>query len=269
MSTPVTQSNGQIVTPKKAGDNLAQLLQKMQGEIQRALPKHIPPDRMGRVVLTAVRTTDNLDKCDPASFLGCVLSAAQLGLEPNTPLGFCYLLPRKSKRGGYECTLMLGYQGMLDMCRRSGLISSVYAHVVYEGDDFGFHYGLDQKLRHVPCEDPGAPTHVYAVAKLKDGEPLFVVLTRKQVEGRRQRGYGKGPWLTDWDAMAMKTAVRALWRWLPKSSEIASAIGLDEAADAGRPSVLAFDPEVSAALEREGIEDAEVAEVVEEEEVAS
>ena len=265
MPAPQTTQNGQIVKPqqqKKQG-KLAPLLEKMSGEISRALPKHVPADRMARVCMTALRSTPNLENCDAMSFLGCVMSAAQLGLEPNTPLGFCYLIPRKSK-GRWECTLMIGYQGMLDMCRRSGHVSSVYAHVVHEGDEFTYQLGLQQSLKHVPCENPGKVTYVYAVAKLKDdSEPIFVVLSHREIESRRNRGYGGGPWKTDWEAMAMKTAIRALWRWLPKSSEIAAAIQLDVAEEDGRPSTLAFDPEVKEMLLSSGVEAPEPIEVTE------
>lgn len=266
MVAPQTTQNGQLVkkTEPKQAKGLAPLLEKMNGEIRRALPKHVPADRMARVCMTALRSTPNLENCDAMSFLGCVMSAAQLGLEPNTPLGFCYLIPRKSK-GRWECSLMIGYQGMLDMCRRSGHVSSVYAHVVHEGDDFAYQFGLTQSLKHVPDQDPkqnAKATHVYAVAKLKDGsEPIFVVLTHREVEARRQRGFGGGPWKTDWEAMAMKTAIRALWRWLPKSSEIAAAISLDDAEGDGRPSALAFDPEVKEMLLASGVEAPEAIEV--------
>jgi recombination protein RecT len=258
MSAPNTTQNGQIVkkTQQKQAKGLAPLLEKMGDEIRRALPKHVPADRMARVCMTALRSTKNLDRCDPMSFLGCVMSAAQLGLEPNTPLQFCFLIPRENKRQGtWECTLMIGYQGMLDMCRRSGHVASVYAHVVHEGDEFTYQLGLQQSLKHVPCNEPGKATHVYAVAKLKDdSEPIFVVLSHREIEARRSRGFGGGPWKTDWEAMAMKTAIRALWRWLPKSSEIAAAIQLDVANEDGRPSALAFDPEVRSMLLESGVE---------------
>ena len=82
-----TSGNGQI---KKAdsGETLAGMLKKMEGEIARALPKHVNPDRMARVMLTALRTVPGLAECSPASFLGCVITLSHLGLEPNTPRAF-------------------------------------------------------------------------------------------------------------------------------------------------------------------------------------
>ncbi len=55
--------------------------------------------------------------------------------------------------------------------------------------------------------------------------------------------------------MALKTAVRKLWRWLPKSTEMQRAASV-EAVDDGAVRVTqaaAWDPEVTAALERQGL----------------
>lgn len=255
-----TTGNGQVVRgEKKPADVMAGLLTKMGPEMAKALPKHVSPDRMVRITTTALRANPDLALCTQVSFLGCVLSAAQLGLEVNTPLGQAYLIPRKNK-GVQECTLQIGYQGMLDLARRSGEVSSIYAEAVYPGDTFEYELGLDRTLKHKPSgeanrEDVQANlTHVYAVAKLKSGDALFVVLTKAQVERYKKRGAGGPAWSSDYEAMAKKTAIRRLFTWIPKSAEVAGAIALDEAPEIGRPQVVAFDPNVTAALEAHGIE---------------
>lgn len=240
--------------------DLVGMLNRLKPEIERALPRHVSPDRMARVVMTALRTTRNLDACSQASFLGCVMSAAQLGLEPNTPLGHAYLIPRKNKRGGYDCTLMLGYQGMIDIALRSGAVSSIFAHAVKPGDTFEYELGLEPRLRHIPSDRADREklplTHVYAVARVRDAEPVFAVLTKAQVEARRARSPATkdGPWVTDYEAMARKTAVRALFPWVPKSVEMARAIALDEGADLGRAQGAAFDPAIVEVLQAGGLE---------------
>lgn len=254
MSNLQTAKNGQIERAKPAND-LPSLLQRMAPEMAKALPKHVSPDRMNRIALTALRANPDLMKCSSASFLGSVLSAAQLGLEPNTPLGHAYLIPYKG-----TCTLQLGYRGMMDLARRSGEVTSLYAHVVRKGDKFTVKLGLEQTIEHVPSEDERRDeqpmTHVYAVAKLKSGEPVFVVLTRGQVDKFRARSMaGKsGPWVTDYEAMAIKTAVRRLFTWLPQSAEMARAVAVDEAPETGKDQSTAFDPSVTEALEAHGVE---------------
>lgn len=271
MSGPVTDKTGQIQKrePTKA-DNLANLLRTMLPEIRRALPKHIDADRMLRISVTALRQTPDLALCTPASFVGCVMQLAQLGLEPNTPLGLAWLIPRKSKTLGKdqrECGMIIGYQGQIDLSRRSGKVGPVYAHVVREGDLFDYGLGTDPYIKHKPSDDPEREskpiTHAYAVAKgVGANDPCqFEVLTRAQIEARRKRSAAAddGPWITDYEQMCKKTGARALWKWLPKSAEMSRAEALEDATDRGASVMTALDPDIAEAMTKQGlIEDAEI-----------
>jgi recombination protein RecT len=253
-SQPVTQPNGELVPRNQPKNDMATLLQKMGPEIARAVPKHVNPERMLRISMTALRMNPELMKCSPGSFLGCVLSAAQLGLEIGGPLAQAYLIPYKT-----ECTLIVSYRGMLNLARRSGMVTAIYAHEVREGDRFVYRLGLNPSLEHDPLDAPDREdkpiTHVYAVAKLKDGEPVFIVLTRAQVEKfrKRSRAGGSGPWVSDFKAMALKTAVRRLFTWIPQSSEMMLAASIDATEDTGGRQLEAWDPSVTDALAQQGI----------------
>lgn len=256
MTTPTTKPNGEIVPrAKQENGGLPDLLQKMVPEIARAVPKHVNPDRMVRIALTSLRMNADLMQCTPASFLGSVMSAAQLGLEIGGPMALAYLIPYKK-----ECTLIVSYRGMMNLARRSGMVTAIYAYDVREGDKFSYQLGLNPNITHEPSEDPAredkALTHVYAVAKLKDGEPLFTVLTKAQVEKYRQRSRAAnaGPWVTDYTAMALKTAVRRLFTWLPQSAEMALAAAIDEAPETGQRQAAVWDPTVTDALQGHGID---------------
>lgn len=230
---------------KRSGE-LTHLLEKMKPAIAQALPKHVSAERIARIALTAIRSNPKLAECTPQSFLGSLLQASQLGLEVNTPLGQAYLIPYKD-----VCTLVVGYQGMLDLARRSGMVKAIYAHAVREADEFDYELGLEPKLQHKPAEgDRGDLTHVYAVARLTGGEPIFTVLTRAEVERFRARSRAKdsGPWVTDYEAMALKTAIRRIFKWLPKSAEMSVAAAIDEADDLSRQQAEAFSPEVALVL---------------------
>lgn len=255
MTTPRTEKNGQLI-PRSAApkDDLPALLQRMAPEISKAVPRHINPERLLRVALTSLRMNPDLMRCSKASFLGSVLTAAQLGLEIGGPLGLCYLVPYKG-----NAQLIVGYQGFIELARRSGSVTAVYAHEVREGDKFKYTLGLNPTLEHEPAQDgerESRPvTHVYAVAKLRDAEPIFVVLTKAQVDARRDRSAARasGPWVTDPVPMMWKTAVRALFRWLPKTPELAVASAVDEAADIGTGQLAAWDPTVTEALQSHGV----------------
>lgn len=213
-------------------------LEQYKSEIARALPKHMTADRMARIALTEFRKTPALMKCDPATLFGAVIQCAQLGLEPGGALGHAYLLPFENrKKGTTDVQFIVGYRGMIDLARRSGQIVSISARAVHANDEFTYEFGLHEDLRHKPDEsgNPGALTHVYAVARLKDGGVQFDVMSKAEIDKVRalSKASGSGPWVTFYEEMAKKTVIRRLFKYLPVSIEMATAVGLDERVDAG------------------------------------
>lgn len=223
-------------TPARSVKNdVRSILERMKPQIAAALPRHITPDRMLRVALTAVNSTPALLKCDQTSLLSAVMQCAQLGLEPGGVLGHAYLLPY-----GDRCQLIVGYKGLLDLARRSGQILDIWSNVVFENETFEHEAGLDRILKHKPLPPSKRGAHrvgVYAVAKLKDGSSHHEWLWIEEVDAirKRSRAGNSGPWVTDFDEMARKTAIRRLAKYLPISVEFARAAALDEAHEIGLP----------------------------------
>lgn len=203
------------------------LIQAMEPQIRKALPSVITPERFTRMVLTALSSTPKLQTCTPQSFLGAMMQAAQLGVEPNTPLGQAYLIPY-----GNVCQFQLGYKGLIDLAYRSGEVSSIQAHEVHENDVFEYEYGLEPKLRHVPAmTDRGPVTYYYAVLKLKNGGVGFEVMSREDVETfsrKKSKAFNNGPWQTDFDEMAKKTVLKKVLKYAPLKTEFARAVATDE-----------------------------------------
>lgn len=171
-----------------------------------------------------IRQSTKLQQCRPESLLGALMTAAQLGLEPG-PLGEAYLVPFKD-----QVTFIPGYRGLLKLAWNSGQLKHISARVVYEADQFDYAYGLHPDLTHKPARgDRGGITDVYACAVLLDGGAEFEVLSVPDVEAirARSRAAKDGPWRTDWDAMARKTAVRQLAKWLPMTTTLNRAIAAD------------------------------------------
>lgn len=233
----MSEKKTEIVPVNKKAETIRTLLEKAKPQIALALPRHLNADRMLRIAMTSVRRTPALLHCNPQSLLGAVVQAAQLGLEPDGVLGHAYLIPFKE-----EVQLIVGYKGMVDLARRSGQLSTIFARVVYSRDQFEYAYGLTERLEHIPSgeADPGEVVAVYAVARLKDGGQQFEVMTRREVDEIRQRSRAKdsGPWVTDFAEMAKKTVLRRLCKMLPASVELARAVSLDERADLGLPQQL-------------------------------
>lgn len=229
------------ITKAKAGaagesEGFAGLLRRSWPRMAAVMPSNLNPERMYQLAVSCYNQTRNLDKCSNASVLSCLMKCSALGLEPSAVdgLGRAYIIPRRNKRtNGYEATFMLGYKGMIDLARRSGQILSIEARAVREGDEFEYSYGLDETLRHVPSTEPvdgRSLTHVYMVAKFKDGGHYIDVMSRAEVDAVRGRSMAAddGPWKTDYEAMARKTVIRRAFPYLPVSVEAQSAAASDE-----------------------------------------
>lgn len=234
-----TQSDG--LSPV---ENMNVLLKSMASQIKMALPSHLSSERFQRIALTAFSGNAKLQSCDPVSFLAAMMQSAQLGLEPNTPLGHAYLIPYKN-----QVSFQLGYKGLIDLAMRSGAYQSIYAHSVYEEDEFNIDYGLEQSLVHKPklTGSRGNIVGYYGVYKLVNGGYGFAYMTRKEVEdhGRKfSKTYNNGPWKTDFDAMARKTVIKQALKYAPVSIEIQKATSIDEKVASKENAKTAFENNV-------------------------
>jgi recombination protein RecT len=182
--------------------------------IKSLVPKHMTPERLARITLTAISRTPKLAECLPETIVGAVMNCATLGLEPNL-IGHAYLVPFKNnKTGQLECQFQIGYKGQIDLIRRTGDVSKIYAETVYENDLFVYLKGEDKQLVHVPFDmlhllenflpdrdngfldlmisaaiagiksrnpkTQGKPVRYYSAYRLKDGSFDFTTLTQAQ-----------------------------------------------------------------------------------------
>lgn len=234
MANTTTNTSGTIA---KAGANkelatktnktIKDYLKSYESEFAKALPSFLTPERFTRIALTALTKTPKLAQCEPSSFMGAMLEAAQLGLEPNTPLGQAYLIPY-----GNKCQFQIGYKGLIDLAYRSEELRSIEAHEVYENDVFDFEFGLNPKLVHKPAiKDRGEVVWYYAVYHLVNGGCGFEVMSREDVETHARKyskTFNNGPWQTDFDEMAKKTVLKKVLKYAPLKSDFARGISADE-----------------------------------------
>ncbi len=232
-----------MITEKKAANAVAaasapvKTLQSqinlMQGEIKKALPSVITPERFTRMVLSAVSANPKLGTCEQKSFLGAMMQAAQLGLEPNTPLGQAYIIPYKEK-GIPKAQFQIGYKGLIDLAYRSGQVSIIDAQVVYANDDFEYELGLEPKLKHKPVlTNRGKPILYYAMFKTKDGGYGFQVMSYEDClehAKKYSKTYGDdfSPWKSNFDEMAKKTVLKKALKYAPLKSDFLRGLSSDE-----------------------------------------
>lgn len=219
------EAAGTPAVPGKRPPTLADIIEQQRPQLARALPRHLDADRFARIVLTECRRNPGLLQCTPASMLGAMMQAAQLGLEPG-PLQQCYLVPYKG-----EVTFQVGYRGFIDLFRRA-TDGTIVAREVCENDEFELEYeeGRD-RLRHVPnLRQRGEVYAYYGLARMPDGSSLVHVMTQDEVDRHKARSKTKdnGPWKTDPVAMGRKTVIRAMSPYLPASTEVALALESDE-----------------------------------------
>ena len=221
----LTGTAGTAVAEKK-GKTIFDVIQSGAKQFATALPKHINSDRFVRIAITTIRQNPKLAQCNQESLLGALMVSAQLGLEPGV-LGQCYLIPY-----GRECQFQIGYKGMIELLRRSGQLKDIYAYSVYENDEFEMTYGLDRNLKHKPnLQNKGNFIGCYCVAVLKDDARAFEYMTKEEIEAHGKKfskTYGNGPWKTDFEAMAHKTVVKKMLKWLPVSIEFLEMANKDE-----------------------------------------
>lgn len=213
------------------GTNLKRLLSgdAMRAQFAAALPRHCSADRFVRIALTALSRTPQLADCTEASLMRCLLDLSAVGLEPD---GYhAHLIPFRDNRSNTtECTLIVDYKGLVDLCMRSGKLSKLHADVVHEEDEFD--YSMGEVLRHSwrLGQDRGRPIGVYAQAWFKDGAVKAELMDMAAVEKirRRSKTPERGPWVNDFDEMAKKTVFKRLAKWLPRDTEVGQAVALSD-----------------------------------------
>lgn len=213
--------------------SIKDLIKVMEPQIKLALPSVITPERFTRIALSAVSNNPKLADCTPQSFLAALMNAAQLGLEPNTPLGQAYLIPYyNSKKKSREVQFQIGYKGLIDLAHRSGDFKNIYAMEVYENDHFEYEYGLNPKLVHVPVmSGRGEVVYYYAVYTLINGGSGFVVMSREDIEKfgeKYSQSYSSGAWQTNFDEMAKKSLIKRVLKYAPIKTDFARQITQDE-----------------------------------------
>jgi recombination protein RecT len=208
-------------------------LKAMLTAITEALPKSkgMDAERLSRITLTTLKTNPKLLECSIESLLGCVLTSAQLGLEPNL-LGSCYFIPYKG-----QVSFQIGYKGLIDLVTRKGDVISIVAQEVRQGDQFHFEYGRNETLKHVPApmQSRGEPVAYYAYAHLKNGGFVFQVMSVEEIKKIRDEhsisykfDKQNSIWAKHWESMALKTVLKRLIKYLPISVETQTAVSYDE-----------------------------------------
>lgn len=224
----------------KQSINSAGSIQLFMDCLPSALGKHAKElaTRYTKMVYTEITLKPALQSCSIPSLMRAASQAASLDL-PIDARGQAYLVPYKNK-GVQEAQFQIGYLGLIELAFRSGKVNSISAHCVYESEkDSVKIQRVDGKffVEHpFSYEMPkGKVIAVYASADVKGAGSVMVVLRADEIE--KFRKMSKAPnspaWKDHFDAMAKKTAIRQLAKFLPKSvmDDFSRAAAQDERED--------------------------------------
>lgn len=210
---------------------------EFQNQLVIAAGKGVDGAKFARNFMTVLQNNPKLAQCTQRTLMLGLLEAAGLGLSITSALGQAHLVPFKNRKAGTtEATLILGYQGLLDLAYRSDKILGIRAACVYQKEVFELEEGpTGQIFQHVPLWDKpvhkrGAFRGVYAIATLAGGHEKRIILSADEVNKVRKKD---GPWAEYPDAMERKTAIRRLCKELPLTTEARESVNIDERRDLG------------------------------------
>lgn len=219
------------VSPVK---QLSRFLDSLKPQLGLALPKHLTPDRMARLALTAFSTSPQLQQCDPKSIAASLMTAGQLGLEPGVN-GAGYLVPY-----GCTCTFVPGWKGLVDLVSRSGR-GTVYTGVIYKDQRYTFTDGARRDLvihNETELDDQDDITHAYAIGWVKDSSmPVIELWTISKIKKHRDKYNkigNKHYSYRDFEMYARKIPLLQVLKYMPASIELSNAIQVSSAAEDGR-----------------------------------
>jgi recombination protein RecT len=194
--------------------------------------------RLLRIAFNAVCYDDKLVLCTQRSIMAGIFEALKLGLTLGGPMQEAWLIPYKE-----TATFVTGYQGYRNLIDRSRSVLDLHPRAVYANDHFDFEFGSNPRIQHKPAEalglEQGEFVAAYSVARLRGGGLQMEVMFKSEIDKHRARSMAKnnGPWVTDYVPMALKTTIRKIAKYLPKSGEAMYSLNrvleLDEKADMG------------------------------------
>lgn len=171
----------------------------------------------------------NIALNDPSELQAALYNVALTGLSLNPTLRLAYLLPRTVKINNQyvkKICLEPSYMGLIKILTDAGSVRRVWAECVYDADEFEVSLGTQPSIRHIPdYNEPRTDDKIiaaYAVAEIAGGLQQFEVMTRRQIDGIKARSESvkaksHSPWDSDFSEMCRKTAVRRLYKYLPKT----------------------------------------------------
>lgn len=247
----IQKNNAGVNTDLTPAKRFAIDLKKYEGQISDLLRfSSVQPSEFLAIAKNAINKNPDLLKCDSKSLFGALLTAAELGLPPNTPAQLSHIIPYsksyKDATGAWqkklEAQFQIGYQGQLELMYRNERVKVIKSEIVFEKDVF--EEDIIKGITHKPhrAADRGKRIAAYCIVFLHGSEvPIYKVLYDYQIEAfkkiSKSASYDNSPWANDdkdpegW--MWKKTCIIQVAKEIPKTKAIQKAIEVHNAVETG------------------------------------
>ena len=217
----------------------------------------LDPDRQIAFTIGIMKSDWRILRCDPGTVVAAALSATRMGLSLNPIQEYVSITSRRRRDGRYEAEAMSGYKGLMHLMREYGRVKRIFARAVFEGELFEVD-NYHEDIKHITTMDAqrGPMKAAYAVAIWPDGDRQFEVLSERDdirpirdeaLSRVQEKDRADAPWAKWYRPMAMKTAVRALFKWIDVPEMVAAVLHAEDEAERP-PTRLDFDPETGEVL---------------------
>lgn len=192
-------------------------------------------ERLVNVIYQCMRKTPALLECKPAAIMSATKTLVLMGCEPDGINGYIVPVRRCVEVNGrkqwvQDAMPVPSARGLMRMAKQNG-IANIQTGVVKEGEYFK--WGVkDGKFScsHLPnleARDTAKTLYYYVLWSEKAGGALHgELMTEKEVQAIRARSKAKndGPWVTDYEQMALKTVIKRAAKMWPLPYETNNAL---------------------------------------------
>jgi recombination protein RecT len=159
-------------------DRFADLLESEKPKIAALLAEYQKPERFFALAYE-LKKDPALSRCTPESLIKCIVDAANCGLEIGGPDKHCFIIPYNDL-----ATFQPSAWGIIFRLVRAGIVSHMYADIVYEFDQVEIISGSRRVFEHRPkiFGERGRMIGAYAVAYLANGVIDFEIFEMKDID---------------------------------------------------------------------------------------
>lgn len=277
-SAAQNQAAGMALAKKGAQSSTAILNGILDGEGYRKRFEEVLGKRAPQFVSSIISMVNNdamlrkVVASAPQTIITSALQAAALDLPINPQLGMAYVVPFKNTvkgpdgkpikdENGYnktrdEATMIIGWKGIVQLAQRTGVYKFINVGEVYEGEVV-VDNRITGEIRIEGEKKSDTPIGYFAYFQLLNGFEKGRAWTREEVakheEKNRKGKYMTQAWRDNFDAMAMKTAIKDLiTKWGPLSIDYHTASPEMIKASESLQEALANDDD-NAPIEGEGV----------------